>query len=698
MAHGGATGSAAEELIQRGYQALSATDRRALLRPYQDNRFRDDVQGMRALGALLILIFHLWVHKVSGGVDVFFVVSGYLMAGLLLRQAANGGRLRPIEFWAGVVKRVAPAAYLVLLCTLLFGYLYVPAPLWRTVIDDLLFSALQLENLHLMRSGANYLDRHMPPSPFQQFWALSMQMQFYLLLPGLLGVALWLARRFGSRWPLLLVIGGGALLSFAYGLSATEANPVRAYFNPLARLWEFLVGALLALALPLLSGPGRRLSLALSGLGLVLLLGTGVLVPRDMPFPGVAALLPVLAAALLLYGGARREASVIQRLLSTRQLVYLGGVSFTLYLWHWPVLVFMLHLHGVDQVNLPQGLLVIGLSLLLAILTSLLVETPARRIPRNHPWRAFMLGVLCLMPVFALWVGGKHVILDRLRMAEQGGESRGFFTGSRISLQDNARSVSLARFMGVKRDISPAARESCDLGMFSAEIILCTFGDLEAAPLVALVGGSHAAQWEPAFSEIGRRYGFRLVTIVMSACSLGYQPVASRSEDCRRWNAGLLPVLAALRPNVVITTATRSFSPGRADAVEFVPDGLVESLRKVLALDIPVIGIRDNPWFRRDPSACVWQNPARASRCARPMQEVLLVVNPARALEERLPGFHALDLSHLLCVDGRCPAYFDGHLMWRDRDHLTRSFVHYMASAVQAALEAQAPVLPRRGP
>src|SRR5690554_1768567 len=128
MAHGGATGSAAEELIQRGYQALSATDRRALLRPYQDNRFRDDVQGMRALGALLILIFHLWVHKVSGGVDVFFVVSGYLMAGLLLRQAANGGRLRPIEFWAGVVKRVAPAAYLVLLCTLLFGYLYVPAP------------------------------------------------------------------------------------------------------------------------------------------------------------------------------------------------------------------------------------------------------------------------------------------------------------------------------------------------------------------------------------------------------------------------------------------------------------------------------------------------------------------------------------------------------------------------------------------
>ena len=171
--------------------------------------------------------------------------------------------------------------------------------------------------------------------------------------------------------------------------------------------------------------------------------------------------------------------------------------------------------------------------------------------------------------------------------------------------------------------------------------------------------------------------------------------LALRSEDCQRWNAGLLSVLASLRPDVIVTTATRSDPPGRAPAIEFVPDGLVTSLEEILALGIPVIGIRDNPWFRRDPNACLWQNPKRASRCARFQREVLLAENPARALEQRLPGFHALDLSHLLCVDGRCPAYFDGHLMWRDQGHLTRSFVHYMAPAVQAAVEAQAPILPR---
>lgn len=694
MAQGGSANSATEGVIRRGFQELSARQERALLRPYLDNRFRDDVQGIRAIGALLILFFHLWVHKVSGGVDVFFVMSGYLMGGLLLRQAASQRRLRPIQFFAGVVKRVAPAAYLVLLCTVVFGYLYVPAPLWRTAIDDLLFSALHLENLYLMRSGVSYLNLHAPPSPFQQFWALSMQIQFYLLLPALLAPALWLARRVNSRLPLLLVIGGVVLLSFAYGLWATQDNPVRAYFNTPARLWEFLFGTLLALALPLLQPPGRWLCRVVSCVGLALLLGTGLL-PREANFPGVAALLPVLAATLLLYGGTRRDGSLIQRLLSTRQLVYLGGVSFTLYLWHWPVLVFMQHLHGVDRISLPHGMLVIGLSLLLAILTSLLVETPARRIPRHPPWRAFTLGVLCLMPVFALWVLGKHLILDTLRTAERGAGPAVFFAGSRISLQDNAREVPLARFMGVKRDVSPAAREICDRGMFSAEIILCTFGDLEADPLVVLVGGSHASQWEPAFSEIGRRYGFRLVTISMSACSLGYQPVAMRSEDCQRWNAGLPPVLATLRPDVLITTATRSDPPGRAPAIEFVPDGLVTSLEEILALGIPVIGIRDNPWFRGDPNACVWQNPARASRCARARHEVLLPENPARALEQQLPGFHALDLSDLLCVDGRCPAYFDGHLMWRDQSHLTRSFVLYMAEVVQAAVEAQAPILPR---
>lgn len=684
---------ATEHLITRESRHLAARRARALLHPYLEHRFRDDLQGLRALAALLILVFHLWVNKVSGGVDVFFVVSGYLMGGLLLRRAAGEGRLSPLRFWAGVIVRVAPGAYLVLLGTVLLGYLYVPAPLWRATIDDLLFSALHLENFQLMRGGMNYLDRLEPPGPFQQFWALSVQIQFYALLPGILAVGLWLVRRFESRTPLLLWVAALALLSFGYGLWALEQNPLRVYFNTLARLWEFLAGVLLALLLPLLPALGKRLCQALSLAGLTLLLGTGLL-PREAVFPGYAALVPVLGTVLLLYGGHRPQGTLVQRLLSARQWVNLGGLSFALYLWHWPVLVFTQHVHGIQRFNLPQGLLVIGLSLLLAVLGAQLVEAPwRRRVPRSQPARAFLLGVAALLPVFGVWVAGKHLILQ----APESVAAAGFYSGERISLQDNARELSLGRFVGVKRDLSPAAAPICDRGMVSAEVVLCAFGDLAAEPVVALVGGSHAAQWAPAFAELGRRYGFRLISISMSACSLGYQPLPWRGEDCRRWNADLLPTLAALRPAVVITTATRSDPPPRpTPAVEFVPEGLVTSVEAILALGIPVIGIRDNPWFAYDPSSCVWRNPARASRCARARHQVLLPDNPAEELERRLPGFHALDLTHLLCVNDRCPAYFDGHLMWRDRGQLTRSFVHYMASAVQAAVEAQTPILPRR--
>src|SRR5690606_33188902 len=198
-------GAAPDGLVHRGAGQLPAS-RPAPLHPYREPRLRADAQGLRAIGALLILVFHLWVHKVSGGVDVFFVISGYLMAGVLLRQVSGGGRLQPVRFWAGVVVRVAPAAYLVLLCTVLLGYLYVPAPLWRTSIDDLLFSTLHLENLHLLRNGVNYLERLDPPGPFQQFWALSMQMQFYVLLPAIMALGLRLAGRFNSRLPLLLLV------------------------------------------------------------------------------------------------------------------------------------------------------------------------------------------------------------------------------------------------------------------------------------------------------------------------------------------------------------------------------------------------------------------------------------------------------------------------------------------------------------
>ncbi|HEY6612166.1 MAG TPA: acyltransferase, partial [Pseudomonas sp.] len=157
--------------------------------------YRDDIQGVRAIGAILIALYHIWIHKVSGGVDVFFVMSGFLMTGVLIRQLESTNRIQPFVFWGNLVKRIAPSACTVLLATLLLGYFFVPEPLWTQFIKEVTYSAIQVENIGLMRNSVDYLARELPPSPVQQFWALSIQVQFYVFLPLILTLVLGLSKR-----------------------------------------------------------------------------------------------------------------------------------------------------------------------------------------------------------------------------------------------------------------------------------------------------------------------------------------------------------------------------------------------------------------------------------------------------------------------------------------------------------------------
>ncbi|MCW8194625.1 acyltransferase [Proteobacteria bacterium 005FR1] len=199
-----------------------------LFRPYASRYYRSDIQGIRAVGALLILAYHIWGKSVSGGVDVFFVVSGFLMTSLLLRRCAESGAIAPLQFWSGIVRRVAPSAYLVLLGTLVCGYFFLPPQFWLVTVNELLFSAAHLENFQLMRLSVDYLANDQPASPYQQFWALSVQVQFYFLLPLIIGLGLFFSRRRKSLVPLIVTVAVFLLASFAYSLVATGQQAVSA--------------------------------------------------------------------------------------------------------------------------------------------------------------------------------------------------------------------------------------------------------------------------------------------------------------------------------------------------------------------------------------------------------------------------------------------------------------------------------------
>lgn len=654
-----------------------------LFEPYAARRYRDDIQGIRAIGATLILIYHIWVHKVSGGVDVFFVVSGFLMTTLLLRHYVNEGSLRPFRFWGNIIKRIAPSAYVVLLATLVFGYFFLPPLFWRVSLNDLLFSAAHLQNFQLLRLSVDYLATDAHASPFQQFWALSMQVQFYLVLPFLLMMGLGLSQLLRSRLPLLLVIASALLLSLLYSFVITARDPEPSYFNTAARIWEFLAGALTALVIPYLR-LNKRMALCLGLLGFGILLSTGLLVPRSVPFPGFIALVPVLGAVCLLVAGHRHEDMVVSKFLSNRYLVALGSMSFTVYLWHWPILVYAQHHHDTTQLSFIQGLGVIAAAVMLAYVTTALVETPFRRLPRATPWVSYLVGVLFFLPTVVPALSARQYAVQLHAYVEEAEPvaDHEFFAGSTISLQDDATGVSLSQFASVNANKSNTIPHCLDGNV-------CESGDLLAERMVALVGGSHAAQWEPAFAKLGERYGFKVITLVQMSCALGY--LEWMDENCRAFNENIVSRLAELKPDFVITNSTRLDRQNYSNFVEYVPKVYSAKWREITALGIPMVGIRDNPWFESNPSLCVWNNPEHATTCARPVEELYMPDNPATPVAAKIPLFHSVDLGNLYCADGFCPAVFEQRLMYFDDHHFTRTYVEFMTKAIYRELQTQTP-------
>lgn len=303
---------------------------------YTHHEYRNDIQGLRAVGAIIIMVFHIWFNKVSGGVDVFFVVSGFLMASIVLKGYFLNGTVSPFPFWGGVIKRVAPSAYIVLAATLIASYFISSPVLIYNVLHEIIASALHLENIQLIRLSVDYLSSGSPPSPVQQFWALSIQMQFYVVFPLILIPLAYIAKKKQTSAPLFLGVIFIILASFAYATVLVKDDPAMSYFNPLSRIWEFFFGSL---AFLLISNAKKiKYRQALGIVGIALIVGGAILIPRGASFSGPISLIPVLGAVFIIMSGVGGK-GVVNNLLSNKFLVFLGGISFTIYLWHWPILV-----------------------------------------------------------------------------------------------------------------------------------------------------------------------------------------------------------------------------------------------------------------------------------------------------------------------------------------------------------------------
>lgn len=666
---------------------------------------RSDIQGLRAVAVLVVLVYHFWPGGLTGGyvgVDVFFVISGFLISSHLLTRPPSGPKDLAV-FWARRVRRLLPAASVVLLATLLASLAWMPSSLLPGVAREIGASALSVENWALAGSATDYLAAENAPSPVQHYWSLSVEEQFYVLWPVLIAV-LGLV---GRRRPLLWRASGLVVVtaaSFVASVVLTSADPAGAYFVTHTRIWELGLGSLLAVA----AHRGWRMRAALpravaGWLGLAMVATATVLFSGATDFPGYAALLPTVGAVLVIAAAGDDVPGSPRLLLSRRPAQVLGDISYSVYLWHWPVVVIAPYALGRD-LTWVEKLAAVAAVVLAAALTKRFVEDPARRSPRLVGSLRLSFALAAASAVLFAGVGvGVVVRADEARAAEArslAGAIGDDCVGA-AALRQGCTPVEGDRLLSspasAAADRSRLYADDCWSNRPYTRHRVCSYGPEGADLRVALLGNSHAGHWEPALSPEVLGRGGRLDTYLVSECypvdvPLDFGPGTDRlTTTCGQWTDWALAAVARGGYDVVVLS-NRTFRPPR-DVPEDQRQQVLEAayartLERLTDAGVRVVVVRDVPSAVDNGPDCVAQHEDDPAACANPRAEALepdpLAVAAGRDTSQDVT---LLDPTDRFCDAERCHVVVGGLIAYFDHGHMTTSFARTLRPEVAAALD-----------
>ncbi|MEU2611988.1 acyltransferase family protein [Micromonospora sp. NPDC007271] len=686
--------------------------------------FRADIEGLRALAVVLVLVGHAGSQFLPGGfvgVDVFFVISGFLITGLLVDELDRTGRISLAGFYARRAKRLLPAAGLVLLATLLLTYLFLPKVRFSNTAWDVVSSALYVMNWRLAQQSVDYMFVDQAPSVLQHYWSLSVEEQFYLIWPLLLlGLTVLGGRKRLRRDVLMVGFAVVALPSFAWSIHLTSADPAPAYFVTTTRMWELALGGAVAIVGARLHRTPRGLAPVLAWSGLAGVVASAFVLDSTSAFPGYAALLPTAGTAVVIAFAAAAGRAGPAGLLSLPPMRVIGGLSYSLYLWHWPLLMVADYRFG--ELTPSARLAVVALSAVPAGLTYHFVENPIRRSPALawYPMRALRLGALCtgtaviagLLFQLTVWpparaplsapavpsLGGSSASASANAPAGPPGAAvlskspRGDLAGRPVDRVDSITPDPLV----AAKDVPATNRTNCHIQQNSSEPVTCVYGVKDASYTVLLAGDSHAEQWLPALEEVAVKRNWRVVAHIKSACPFLAMEVALDGRpytSCTEWNRRIRAQLRADPPDLLLVGSSfyltlRDGELVTQGAQEILATGLRDSWREMTTIGVPVVVLRDPPYHRRDPVECVSANPNRLTRCA-PQRDEVLAAGGGIAQEraaKRQPGVHLINLNDAICPTDRCAPVIGGVLVYRDTNHLTATYARTLAPRLDSAL------------
>lgn len=695
--------------------------------------FRGDIEGLRAVAVLGVVAFHADLAGVGGGyvgVDVFFVISGFLITGLLWREVSNSGSIRLRRFYGARARRLLPASATVGIVTAIASVLLLPALQARSALGDGIASALYVSNYWFILHGVDYLSPVMPPSPYEHYWSLGVEEQFYLVWPALILTTAWLIRRLRrrsrshaipSRRPLLVILSLVAISSFALSLAVTYVVPAIAFFSLPTRAWELAVGGLIALTV----AQWRRLpgtwARAAGWGGLALIVLAYVIFSKDTLFPGAAALLPVLGTALVIGAGCAAPTQGCGRILSISTMQAVGRVSYSWYLWHWPVLLFAPLLVG-HPLGLPGRLIAVLTSLGLAFATLLLIENPLRFAApvRRSPIASLAVGAAATAIAVGVCVALTAAVSDSVGRGAPAASLTITAAPPSMGRSVEAADATVRRgFAAVQEEIAAAAEltsvpsnlepridqaagqlkdmlaDGCMRDGTQGGHPECTFGDLASTTTVALVGDSHAKMWAPAFQQIAEQQRWRLEVFTKAACPLMDVPVTNPVRRlvtrCGEWREEIMARLDATRPKLVVVSMWRGYGTGHGFEPGFTAydsewfEGLTRLVRQLRDWGAEVLVLGPIPDPQVSVPVCLSGHLEDARACA---QTTTTAANQngiaAEAAATAAGGGDYADLTDLFCTADRCPVIVGNNLVYFDWTHVSFEYSRNLAPVLEA--------------
>jgi len=656
---------------------------------------RTDIQGLRAVAVLSVLVFHLFPNSITGGyvgVDVFFVISGFLITRMLLTSAERHGGISLLDFYARRISRLLPAALLVLFAIILALPL-LPVARWEETVANVVGAALYYINWRQAFLAVDYLGAENAASPVQHFWSLAIEEQFYAVWGMLLvGIGFVAAR---SRYSFRRLVQFFLLATFAISLilsvRLTYAEPESAYFVSHTRAWELALGALLASVN--LSAMSRGVANGLRAAGLAMILFACVSYSATTAFPGWLALIPTVGAAIVIAaGGTHSHADdITARLLGARPSVFIGDISYSLYLWHWPFIVFFEAYFG-QKPTLASGFALAFASIIAAWITKVYVEDRFRShrfLTKRRAWSVVAAGTLTTLLCVAAGLGFVAIAQRNTPIAVAVTAMDPMYPGP-YAIAEGMPVPEVAELLPpaarVKRDLPSAYAEKCHLNVETSALNPCIRGNASSSTKIVLAGDSHAANWLPALEAIVDRNGWYLESHTKSGCGFLLAGVMVRGREyyeCKEWGNNLFTHITSIHPSLVLFANSAGQTLFDRSAGATMEGALLALWGELEAQGVPIVAIADTPRHKPDPTACLDQPElcgTERSTGIRPDP----IVNAAQTHKP----VHLIDMNDLICTAEFCPGVIGNVVVFRDAHHLTATYSRMLAPFLEERIRA----------